>query len=176
MPKRKRPITDAGYLAPNSSSTPRSSRALIRQFHILLKRQAQLKSQQQDVATASALVDVEREIEKLGGLGAYQRMSAIGQGNDRGGGSERVLIGWLMDMSVSNREGKGKLRYSNHRRLIAARQKSHPAQITGSWRAQARQLSILHLLDRVHTCGFTVAPPIYQRARFSTHGRSNRTF
>lgn len=44
------------------------------------------------------LRDVEREMESMGGLGVYQRMSSIGQGKDRGGGSERVLIGWLKGM------------------------------------------------------------------------------
>jgi len=41
---------------------------------------------------------VNREIEKLGGLAAYQHMSCIGQSSDRGGGSEKVLIEWLKQM------------------------------------------------------------------------------
>ena len=50
---------------------------------------------------------VEREMEEMGGLAAYQRMSSIGQGKDRGGGSEKVLIGWLEEM-VLFCKGKGK--------------------------------------------------------------------
>ncbi|KAH9079230.1 nucleolus protein [Lactarius deliciosus] len=65
-----------------SSSTPRASRTVIRKFHTLLKQQ---KSAQGD-----ALAN--------GGLEAYQRMSCIGQSSDRGGGSEKVLIGWLKQM------------------------------------------------------------------------------
>jgi len=36
----------------------------------------------------------------MGGLEAYQRMSSIGQGNDRGGGSEKVFIEWLTELGV----------------------------------------------------------------------------
>ncbi|KAH9004956.1 hypothetical protein EDB86DRAFT_1692976 [Lactarius hatsudake] len=92
MPKatrRKFPVTLAGR-HDGSSSTPRASRTVIRKFHTLLKQQ---KSAQGD-----ALANVNREIEELGGLEAYQRMSCIGQSSDRGVGSEKVLIGWLKQM------------------------------------------------------------------------------
>lgn len=36
----------------------------------------------------------------MGGLEAYQRMSTIGQGSDRGGGSEKIFIGWMNELSV----------------------------------------------------------------------------
>lgn len=39
----------------------------------------------------------------MGGLEAYQKMSVIGQGNDRGGGSEKVLIMFLNEMEYPNR-------------------------------------------------------------------------
>lgn len=57
---------------------------------------------------------MEREIEHLGGLAAYQRMSSIGQGADRGGGSEKVLIKWLSDMGLSKRDDDGTLRYAHY--------------------------------------------------------------
>jgi 25S rRNA (adenine2142-N1)-methyltransferase len=48
----------------------------------------------------------------MGGLEAYQRMSAIGQGEDRGGGTEKVLIEWLKELGLGNlgtsRSEKGK--------------------------------------------------------------------
>lgn len=49
----------------------------------------------------------------MGGLAAYQRMSTIGQGKDRGGGSEKVLIDWLRTLDEHRRSGKvvAKLRY-----------------------------------------------------------------
>lgn len=48
----------------------------------------------------------------MGGLEAYQRMSTIGQGSDRGGGSEKVFIGWMNELSVCEKftETKEKMR------------------------------------------------------------------
>lgn len=86
--RRKLPVTVAERHG--SSSTPRTSRTIIRKFHTLLKHQ---KSAQGD-----KLADINHELEKLGGLEKYQRMSCIGQSGDRGGGSEKVLIGWLKAM------------------------------------------------------------------------------
>ena len=126
MPKahkktRKIPVTVADHrqpLATTSSSKPIATRTVIRRFHVLIKRKAQLdKAIRRGEASLdggdphTALRDVEREIEELGGLGAYQRMSSIGQGSDRGGGSERVLIEWLNELGVHRtvREAKKRL-------------------------------------------------------------------
>lgn len=102
MPKartRKAPVTAAATSkAPTGSSTPESSRALIRKFHFLIKRKSQLENSTGDAEAAVQLAIVNREIEELGGLSAYQRMSTIGQGNDRGGGSHRILVSWLKEM------------------------------------------------------------------------------
>ena len=87
--RRKLPVTLTGRYG-SSSNTPRTSRTVIRKFHMLLK--------QQKLAQGDALTNVNREIEELGGLEAYQHMSCIGQSSDRGGGSEKVLIGWLRQM------------------------------------------------------------------------------
>jgi len=46
----------------------------------------------------------------MGGLEAYQRMSAIGQGKDRGGGSEKVLVEWLHELGFGKGKGKSKER------------------------------------------------------------------
>jgi len=106
--KKKIPVTNADNFKATSSSNPRSSRTTIRRFHVLLKKQQQLKHVPS--TNAQELEDVEREIEEMGGLVAYQRMSSIGQGNDRGGGSEKVLIQWLINLGLQKREGKGKLK------------------------------------------------------------------
>lgn len=37
----------------------------------------------------------------MGGLELYQDMSATGQRKDRGGGSEKVLIGWLKELDIT---------------------------------------------------------------------------
>jgi 25S rRNA (adenine2142-N1)-methyltransferase len=115
--KKKTPITvtaidkhrtsDSGC----TSSNPHTTRTLIRRFHVLLKKQRQLQKNVSSACNARELQDVEREIEEMGGLAAYQRMSSIGQGSDRGGGSEKVLIKWLVAMGSSKRDGKAKLRY-----------------------------------------------------------------
>lgn len=113
--KKKTPITvtaidkhrtsDSGC----TSSNPHTTRTLIRRFHVLLKKQRQLQKNVSSACNARELQDVEREIEEMGGLAAYQRMSSIGQGSDRGGGSEKVLIKWLVAMGSSKRDGKAKL-------------------------------------------------------------------
>lgn len=66
---------------------------------------------------------MEQEINQLGGLATYQRMSSIGQGTDRGGGSEKVLIKWLVGMGLSRRGDKGALRYADR---LSVRQVSLP--------------------------------------------------
>lgn len=66
-----------------------------------MKRQNQLRRIAQSSIDARAeLAVVEQEIEQLGGLEVYQRMSSIGQGADRGGGSEKVLIRWLKELGM----------------------------------------------------------------------------
>lgn len=78
----------------------------------MLKKQAQLQGSPHNTENAKILADVAREIEELGGLAAYQRMSSIGQGEDRGGGSEKVLIPWLREMGMSSREQDDRPRYA----------------------------------------------------------------
>ena len=100
--RRKQPVTLTNAEKSGSSSTPRASRTVIRGFHTLLK--------QRKCAQGDALANIDREIEALGGLERYQRMSCIGQGSDRGGGSEKVLIGWLKQMGWADREDEAKHR------------------------------------------------------------------
>jgi 25S rRNA (adenine2142-N1)-methyltransferase len=99
--RRKLPVTVSEKHG--SSSTPRTSRGVIRKFHSLLKRQKTAEGDGDTLAT------VDREMEKLGGLETYQRMSCIGQSADRGGGSQKILIGWLTQLgwgrAEADREG-----------------------------------------------------------------------
>jgi 25S rRNA (adenine2142-N1)-methyltransferase len=92
--RRKLPVTVTERHG--SSSTPRTSRTIIRKFHTLLKQQ---KSAQGDT-----LANINHELEKLGGLERYQHMSCIGQSGDRGGGSDKVLIGWLKQMGWADQK------------------------------------------------------------------------
>lgn len=75
------------------------------------------------------LENVEKEMEEMGGLATYQHMSSIGQSEDRGGGSEKVLIGWLKELGLyvahKSRRGmkgaecKGKAKEDDRLRYVA---------------------------------------------------------
>ncbi|KAG6878790.1 hypothetical protein C0993_008089 [Termitomyces sp. T159_Od127] len=80
-------------------------------FRIKLQdqRRAQLKANKDSEESVKSLAVIEDRISQLGGLETYQRMSAIGQGTDRGGGSEKILIGWLKDFGF-HKESSCKLR------------------------------------------------------------------
>lgn len=114
--KRKKPVTTTPgpsrlTSAPSgASSNPAATRKVIRRFHVLLKRQAHLKRILETPSAAKnapdvqdELASVEQEMERMGGLAAYQRMSTIGQGNDRGGGSEKVFVEWLLKLGERDR-------------------------------------------------------------------------
>ncbi|OJT14149.1 25S rRNA adenine-N(1) methyltransferase [Trametes pubescens] len=120
--KRKTPVTAVGpsdrpSLPSGSSSRPQATRTIIRRFHVLIKKQTQLQNviqmRSRNAAAAQTKLDcVEREIEELGGLEAYQRMSSIGQSSDRGGGSEIIFIAWLRELNVpsTTKEKNARLR------------------------------------------------------------------
>lgn len=113
--KSKTPITlSSATRSSLDSARPKTTRSVIRRFHVLLKRRANLQKRaagggKLDDSAGLQLREVEAEIESLGGLEKYQAMSAIGQGKDRGGGSEGVLIRWLRDLGFDrSAKGKGK--------------------------------------------------------------------
>ena len=103
--KRKAPVTSENDHS-STSSKAKASRTVIRRFHVLLKKQKHLQNETRDAESARALADIEKEIEELGGLSAYQRMSSIGQGSDRGGGSEKILVGWLKELGWNDLGGR----------------------------------------------------------------------
>jgi 25S rRNA (adenine2142-N1)-methyltransferase len=86
---------------------------VIRRFHVLLKEKAKLENGQASAAKSAKIANIERDIRELGGLELYQRMSAIGQGEDRGGGSEKFLISWLKELRLAQTktDTSRKLRY-----------------------------------------------------------------
>ncbi|KAH0830274.1 hypothetical protein J3R83DRAFT_1639 [Lanmaoa asiatica] len=89
--KKKTPITltEKHHPSANGSSNPHTTRSLIRRFHVLLKKQRQLQKNACSVSNAKELWDMEQEIEQLGGLAAYQRMSSIGPGCGSGWGERK---------------------------------------------------------------------------------------
>ncbi|WRT68915.1 uncharacterized protein IL334_005897 [Kwoniella shivajii] len=86
------------------------TQSTITRFHILLKQQAAIRkkisiqSPENDNATLNSLetslAAVEQEMEDLGGLKAYQNASTLGQSNERGGDSSKVLIKWLRGLGL----------------------------------------------------------------------------
>lgn len=107
--KKKLPVT-VNQRPTGVSSNPHSSRTVIRRFHVLLKQKTQLENGPGSATIVAQLTNIQREIEELGGLEAYQRMSAIGQGSDRGGGSEKFLIPWLKEVAAQKELAEKKLR------------------------------------------------------------------
>ncbi|CEL55365.1 UPF0657 nucleolar protein [Rhizoctonia solani AG-1 IB] len=120
MTRKRKPKTPITQSNPSStrprldSAKPKSTRTLIRRFHVLIKRRAILEKRQNKYgdgisSSSTELKDIEAEMEAMGGLEAYQSMSAIGQGKDRGGGSESVLIGWMRELGMHKSDGKVRL-------------------------------------------------------------------
>ncbi|EPQ58248.1 hypothetical protein GLOTRDRAFT_114713 [Gloeophyllum trabeum ATCC 11539] len=108
--KRKTPVVSASEGRPLASANKSSSRAVIRRFHYLLRSKVQLEKQKASPANSQALAEIDQEIANLGGLDAYQKMSTIGQGSDRGGGSEKVFIQWLKEEGLNNIGVKSKVK------------------------------------------------------------------
>lgn len=91
--KRKQPL-QALARPHSSSSKPEASRKVIRRYHVLLKSQAQLEHEQSP-QSIEGRARIQQELDEMGGLEAYQKMSSIGQSSDRGGDTGKVLISWL---------------------------------------------------------------------------------
>ena len=118
--KRKAPVTLSIDAVPSEGgSKPTTTRTVIRRFHILIKRKTQLQKVLSEVNSNAADQDaakkelqaVEDDIVNLGGLETYQRMSNIGQGNGRGGGSEKIFVGWLNELSEPQKLREDKRQY-----------------------------------------------------------------
>lgn len=76
---------------PGASLSSKATRTLIRKHHTLEKQRKQALAKGNDAAAA----ELARQIEAQGGIETYQRASLLGQGNERGGDSSKVLIEWL---------------------------------------------------------------------------------
>lgn len=80
--------------APDVSLSSKASRAVISRHHGLQKRLAQALAQN-DLKTADSL---KAEIDINGGLEWYQHASIVGQSDERGGDSSKILMDWIKDM------------------------------------------------------------------------------
>lgn len=80
-----------------------------------MKRRQQLETNDAGIAGhATSVAEIDQQLSKLGGLERYQQLSALGQREERGGGSEKIFIQWIKELGVhrTTHEGKGKLRYA----------------------------------------------------------------
>ena len=76
---------------PTRSISSKATRTLIRTHHTLEKQKAKALANG-DTAMVAAL---QHQIESQGGIESYQRASLLGQANDRGGDSSKILMEWL---------------------------------------------------------------------------------
>lgn len=93
--------TPTGSLAGQSHKVTQN---VISRFHTLLKRKAQLEQSlktSDSLSVRSELTAISQEIEDLGGLEAYQVASTLGQAEERGGDSSKVLVEWLLEMDAA---------------------------------------------------------------------------
>ena len=93
--KKKLPITKTKNHASikSKSISSKHTKSIINRFHHLLK----IKSK---ISNNDELLKINKEIDQLGGLEAYQQASTIGQSNDRGGDSSHVFIKWLIELKL----------------------------------------------------------------------------
>jgi 25S rRNA (adenine2142-N1)-methyltransferase len=76
---------------PLRSISSKKTRTLIRTHHTLEKQRAKALADGDDAKAVLLL----KQIEAQGGIESYQRASLIGQANERGGDSSKVLMEWL---------------------------------------------------------------------------------
>lgn len=80
------PLAHAG-----KSNSRTATRNLIRKHHTLQKEQARALRD----GNVSQAATIARQLEQQGGLERYQQASLLGQSQDRGGDSSRILMDWL---------------------------------------------------------------------------------
>jgi 25S rRNA (adenine2142-N1)-methyltransferase len=76
---------------PAPSLSRKAAKTLIRTHHTLEKAHAKALA----AGDTTAATKISREIDKNGGIKMYQRASLLGQANDRGGDSSKILMDWL---------------------------------------------------------------------------------
>ena len=90
-------------IKPLHSISSKKTRTLIRTHHTLEKQRAKALADGDD-AKATLL---RKQIEAQGGIESYQRASLIGQTNERGGDSSRILMEWLEPVLPALKDLKG---------------------------------------------------------------------
>lgn len=116
---KKKPISSSA--APDKTAvSAKVTQSTISQYHTLLKQKAIVKRQiaakgeddESSKELLGRLVEIDKKLEAQGGLKAYQEASRLGQAEDRGGDSSKILVGWLKEGAF---EGRGKTRESHEK-------------------------------------------------------------
>jgi 25S rRNA (adenine2142-N1)-methyltransferase len=79
----------------------KATRTIIRSHHTLEKQKAQALADGNQAKVAALTA----EIEAQGGIQRYQKASLLGQSNDRGGDSSKILMDWLRPFQSDLKEG-----------------------------------------------------------------------
>ena len=90
----------AKQTAPSQSS--KETRKSIRRFHQLQKAKAQALHNGEDEKASH----IQKSIDSHGGLAKYQAASLLGQSNDRGGDSSKVLVRWIQNYLANDASRK----------------------------------------------------------------------
>lgn len=85
---------------PICAISSKKTRTLIRTHHTLEKQRAQAIADGDDAKAAL----LSEKIEAQGGIESYQRASLLGQANERGGDSSKVLMEWLQPLVPTLKE------------------------------------------------------------------------
>jgi len=104
--KRKQPIVSQAK-GKGAAISAKATQSTIATFHTLLKRRAVLQKQLAAKATQTLQAEldgVNTKIEELGGIEGYQHASTLGQSQQRGGDSSKVLIEWLKEIRKEQQE------------------------------------------------------------------------
>lgn len=154
--RKKAPIASSNSaVSARSNVSKRVTQSTISSFHTLLKQKAIIKRQlsakgDDDEALLQRLSVIEQRLKDLGGLEAYQAASRLGQSDDRGGDSSRVLIDWLKTGVGRNGKdrahGERPLRYGTL--VFGGSSYQLMTQDAGNWCSDAQQLCLVFLMDR----------------------------
>lgn len=90
------------YVKPIRTISSKKTRTLIRSHHTLEKQRAKALDDGNDAEAAV----LQGKIEAQGGIESYQRASLIGQNNERGGDSSKILMEWLEPVVPALKEQK----------------------------------------------------------------------
>ena len=88
---------------PKERMSAQQSRTIIRTHHRLQKAHAAALKR----GDTQAAEDLQKSIDKNGGITTYQAASKQGQAKDRGGDSSKVLVDWLRQANVLDRKSTG---------------------------------------------------------------------